>query len=130
MAHEADDEQVNIQLLDKPDHRIDDMPREEMGLDCQARGFCLSFCCINQRGETMVRLIFFLCNFVDRRREAWQFLDNDHVQLRGDLLCQLDPSSERFLAARRAVVCYQYLAIHIIFLPRLPTPPRGFWRAV
>jgi hypothetical protein len=33
MAHEADDEEVGFQLFDQPDDAVDNVARDEMGLD-------------------------------------------------------------------------------------------------
>jgi len=58
MAHEANDKQIDIQLLDQPDHRINDVTRHEVRLDRHTGGCRLCLCGCDDRRKTMVRLYF------------------------------------------------------------------------
>jgi hypothetical protein len=57
MAHEADHEQVDIQPVDQPDDRVDDVTRHEVRLDRHTGGCGLSFCgCDDERNDGWPRL--------------------------------------------------------------------------
>ena len=72
MAHKADDEQVGFQLFDQPDDAVDDVAGDKVGLDRHPGPVRLGLCRIDDRGEAVVRLVLFLCDLVDARREARQ----------------------------------------------------------
>jgi hypothetical protein len=70
MAHEADHEQVDIQQVDQPDDRVDDVTRHEVRLDRHTGGCSLSFCGRDDGRKTMVGLVFLLRDFIDTRRKT------------------------------------------------------------
>jgi hypothetical protein len=112
MAHEADHEQVDIQPVDQPDDRVDDVTRHEVRLDRHTGGCGLSFCGCDDGRKTMVGLVFLLRDFIDTRRKPRQLLDRHHVELGGDRSCQFDCCRERFQSARGAVIRCQYPGVH------------------
>lgn len=90
MAHKADDEKVDIQSLDQPDHYIHDVSRNKVGLDRHTSGRGLGPGGFDNGREPMVRLILLLRDFVDAGRKPRQLLDRHHVDFGRSLSRQFE----------------------------------------
>jgi hypothetical protein len=131
MSHEADDEQIEVMLVDECDDGLDRMTRKQMGLECHTGRLRLHPRHLDQRCQAMVCLGLFLVDLVDAGGKPRQLLDRHHVEGRAIPLRHGECRCQRAHRTGRAVVRHQDLPVHATNLlslgPRFPTwlPPNS-----